>query len=282
MVSSKTEELKQQLRIRLGRFITTDSKRHHPHLYIALEKIRGTRKPAFLCGGAVRDLLLCNSHTPRDLDIILGYVSRETLASLFSGDVEGETGLGGLKVEVRDWSIDMWPLQDTWAFKKNKISGKGFSDYPKTTFLDMDAIAIELFSTRRQKRKIYSKGFFEAISSKTIELNFEGNPAPGKCIVRALQMARRFTFAIGPKLARYMVSYVRRMEIEELAQIYQRRYMSTRVTAEGLHNCMKIIETQLQTSSKSPVKVFAGQNGDFVERDSNLSKSNGNLFAMTE
>ena len=225
---------------------------------------------------------MCSSHTPRDLDIIFGYVSREELATLFSGDVKGETGLGGLKLEVRDWSIDMWPLQDTWAFKENKISGKGFSDYPKTTFLDVDAVAIELFSTRKQKRKIYSEGFFEAISSKTIELNFEGNPAPAKCIVRALQMARKFNFAIGPKLARYMASYVRRMEIEELAQIYQHRYMSARVTAEGLHNCMKNIETQLQTSSKSPVKVFAGQNGDFVERDSNLSESYGDLFAVTE
>jgi len=279
MVSSTVKELKRQLRRRLGQFIAIGSKRHHP-LYSVLEKIRGARKPVFLCGGTVRDLLLFNKRTPRDLDIIFGYISREELASLFSGDVKEETGLGGLKLEVRDWSIDMWPLEDTWAFKENK-SGKGFSDYPKTTFLDVDAIAIELFSTKKQKRKIYSEGFFEAISSKVIELNFEGNPSPAKCIVRALQMARKFNFAIGPKLARYMASYVGRMEIEELAQIYQRRYMSTRVTVEGLHNCMKIIETQLQTSSKSPVKVFAGQNGDFVERDPNLSKSNGSLFALT-
>ena len=194
MVSSKTQELKQRLRKRLGRFVAVDSKRHHPHLYIALEKIREIRKPTFLCGGAVRDFLLCNSCTPRDLDIIFGYISREELAALFSDDVKEETGLGGLKLEVRDWSIDMWPLEDTWAFKENK-SGKGFSDYPKTTFLDVDAIAVELFSRNGRKRTIYSKGFFEAILSKTIELNFEENPAPGKCIVRALQMARKFNFA---------------------------------------------------------------------------------------
>ncbi len=280
MASTEIEKLKRELRSRIGRFVATDSKRRHPHLYSALEEIRVTKKPAYLCGGAVRDLLLSNNGTPRDLDIIVGYVSREKLATLFSNNVKGTTGLGGLKLQVKDWSIDMWPLQDTWAFKEGKVSGKGFSDYPKTTFLDIDAIAIELFSTRRQKRKIYSKGFFEAISSKTIELNFEDNPEPAKCIVRALQVAKKYNFAIGPKLARYMASYTKRMGIEELAGIYQRRYVSARVTAEKLRNCMKIIETQLQTSSKSPVKVFAGQDGGVIEQHSDLCKNNGDLFAM--
>ncbi len=281
MVSAEIEKLKRDLRTRVGRFVGADCRRYHPHLYNSLQEIRGTKKPAYLCGGAVRDLLLGNNRTPRDLDIILGYVSREELAALFSNKVKGATGLGGLKLQVREWSIDMWSIKDTWAFKQGKVSGEGFSDYPETTFLDIDAIVIELFSMRRQKRKIYSKGFFEAIASKTIELNFEDNPAPGKCIVRALQIARKFNFAIGPKLAGYMASYAKRMGIEELAGIYQRRYVSARVTAEKLRNCMKIIETQLQTSSKSPVKVFAGQDGDFIEGHSNLSKNNSSLFAMT-
>lgn len=280
MVSAEIEKLKRDLRTRVGRFVGADCKRYHPHLYITLEDIRLAKKPAYLCGGAVRDLLLCNNRTPRDLDIIFGYVSREELADLFSDRVKGTTGLGGLKLQVKDWSIDMWSIKDTWAFKEGKVSGEGFSDYPRTTFLDVDAIAIELFSTRGRKRKIYSKGFFEAISSKTIELNFEDNPAPGKCIVRALQIANKFNFSIGRKLARYMTSYVKRVEIEELADIYQRRYMSAHVTVEILRNCMKVIETQLQTSSKSPVKVFAGQDAGVIEQHSDLSKNNGDLFAM--
>ena len=281
MVSLKIQKLKQQLRTRLGQFVATDSKRHYPHLYSVLEDIRNNNYPAFLCGGAVRNMLLCNNSIPRDLDIILGYVSREQLETLFPDHNKEKTSLGGLKLQVKDWSIDMWPIQDTWAFKEGKVTGKGFSDYPKITFLNIDAIAIQLFSKRRQKRKIYSKGFFEAIAERTIELNFEENPAPAKCIVRALRIADKFKFVIGPRLARYMISYTNQMEIEELAEIYQRRYMSADVTVEKLHNCFKSIETQMQASNNRPVKVFAEQNSNFFEQPPSLPKRNRDLFAMT-
>jgi hypothetical protein len=281
MVSLKIQKMKRDLRARLGRFVATDSKRYYPHLYSVLEDIRNNNYPAFLCGGAVRDMLLCNNSIPRDLDIILGYVSREQLETLFLDYIKGETSLGGLKLQVKDWSIDMWAIQDTWAFKGRGAPEKGFSDYPKITFLNIDAIAVQLFSKKRRKREIYSKGFFEAIAERTIELNFEENPAPAECIVRALRIAYKFKFVIGPRLARYMISYTNQMEIEELAEIYQRRYMSADVTVEKLHNCFKSIETQMQTSSNRPVTVFAEQNSNFFKQPLGLPMRNRDLFAMT-
>ena len=274
MVSLETDKLKRDLRARLGRFVATDSKRHYPHLYSLLENIRNSDYPAFLCGGAVRNFLLCNNSIPRDLDIILGYVSRERLETLFPDHIKGKTSLGGLKLQVKDWSIDMWPIQDTWAFKEKEVGGKGFSDYPKTVLLNIDAIAIQLFSKRRQKREIYSEGFFEAIAERTIELNSEENPAPAECIVRALHIANKFKFVIGPRLARYMISHANQMEIEELAGIYRRRYVNADVTIEKLHCCFRSIETQMQASNNRPVKVFA-------EQPPSSPKRNRDLFAMT-
>jgi len=282
MVSLETQELKQDLRARLGRFVSTDSKRHYPHLYSVLEDIRNNNYPAFLCGGAVRDMLLCNNSIPRDLDIILGYVSRKQLETLFPDRIKGETSLGGLKLQVKDWSIDIWLIQDTWAFKEGRVSGKGFSDYPKITFLNIDAIAIQLFSKRRRKREIYSKGFFEGIAERTIELNFEENPAPAECIVRALRIARKFKFVIGPRLARYMISYTTHVEIEELAEIYQRRYMSADVTAETLHNCFKSIESQVQASNNSPVTVFVEQDSNVFEHSHSLLNRNRDLSVIAD
>ena len=261
MVSLKTQKMKRDLRARLGRFVATDSKRHYPHLYSVLEDIRNNGYPTFLCGGAVRDMLLCNSSIPRDLDIIIGYVSRERLETFFPEHNKEKTSLGGLKLQVKDWSIDMWPIQDTWAFKEGKVPGKGFSDYPKTVFLNIDAIAVQLFSKRRQKRKIYSQGFFEAIIERTIELNFEENPAPAECFVRALRIANSFKFVIGPRLARYMISYTNQME--------------------KLHNCFKSIETQIQASNNRPVRVFAEHNSNSFDQPHSLPKRNRDLFAMT-
>ena len=89
MVSLEIQKLKRNLRTRLGRFVATDSKRHYPHLHNVLEKIRNNEYPAFLCGGAVRNVLLSNNSIPRDLDIILGYVSREQLETLFPDHIKG-------------------------------------------------------------------------------------------------------------------------------------------------------------------------------------------------
>ena len=284
MVSLEIQKLKRDLRTRLGRFVGADCKRHYPHLYSLFEEIRNrnNKYPAYLCGGAVRDILLNSNNIPRDLDIIIGYVSKEKLETFFSGRIKGKTSFGGLKLQIKDWPIDIWSLEDIWAIKDGTVAWNGFSVYPEITFLNIDAIAIQLFSRRRQKREIYSKGFFEAISTKTIEINFEENPAPAKCIVRALQIANKYKFAIGPKLAGYMVAHVSQMEIEELAKIYQRRYIEARISVEKLYNCMKSIEMQLQASSKSPVKVFAVQEGNFAERHYGLSNSNCDLFTMTQ
>lgn len=281
MVNLEIQKMKRILRARLGRFVSTDSKQYYPHLFHVLESIRNSKFPAFLCGGAVRNMLLCNNSIPRDLDIILGYVSKKRLETLFPDKVKGETSLGGLKLQVKDWSIDMWPIQDTWAFKNGKFKGNGFSDYPKITFLNIDAIAIQLFSKRRQKREIYSKGFFEAIIERIIEINFEENPTPAACIVRALWIAKKFNFLIGPKLSRYMISYINTIEIEELAEIYQRRYVSAHVTIEKFYNCFKSIQEQVQASCNKPVKAFVEQNSNFLGQSPNMSKRSCDLFAMT-
>lgn len=281
MVDLTIQKMKQDLRARLGRFVAADSRRHYPYLYSVLEGIRCSNFPAFLCGGAVRNMLLCNGSIPRDLDIILGYVSREQLVTLFPDHIKGETSLGGLKLQVRDWSIDVWPIQDTWAFREGKVAGKGFSDYPKTTFLNIDAVAIQLFSKRRQKREIYSKGFFEGIAERIIEINFPENPTPAECLVRALWMANKFDFAIGPRLARYMISYTNQMGISELAERYQRRYVSMDISVERLHSCFKHIETQMRVSDRRPVRVFAEQNSNSIDQRPDLPTRNPALFSVT-
>lgn len=283
MVDSRIQKLEDELRARVRRFVADDSKWCSCR-YKALRKIREFERHAFLCGGAVRDILLSDSRNniiPRDLDIVLGYAEMKNIADSFSDCTKRWNCYGGVSIQVKDWSIDMWPLQKTWAFENKYVEGRGFNDFPKTTFLNIEAVAIQLFGKKGKKREIYSKGFFEAIAERTIELNFEENPAPAKCIVRALRIANKFKFVIGPRLARYMISYTNQMEIEELAEIYQRRYMSADVTVEKLHNCFKSIETQMQASNNRPVKVFAEQNSNFFEQPPSLPKRNRDLFAMT-
>ncbi|MFC1738662.1 hypothetical protein ACFL1G_06405 [Planctomycetota bacterium] len=257
MVDSRIQKLENDIRDRISRIVADNSSWCLPR-YNALQKIRELDRYAFLCGGAVRDILLANrqnSIVPRDLDIVLGYIEVEKVADSFSDSNKKWNCYGGVSVQLKDWSIDVWSLNKTWAFVEKHVEGKGFSDFPKTTFLDIEAVAVQLFCRKLQKRKIYSKGFFEAILKKTIEINLEENPNPNTCIIRSLNVAKRFKFAIGPKLAKFIAHHARQTDLEELWKLYQIRYKLDLLTFENFYLCIKAIEEQLRISNRQPVKL---------------------------
>ncbi len=263
MVDQRIEKLKKDVRACVGHLVVNESK-SCPALYKTLQEIRDCGWPAFLCGGAIRDMLLSRGQiVPRDLDIIFGYVTMEEMSSLFADyGNKRRTRLGGLSLQIKDWTIDAWPLSETWAFKEKHVIWKGFADFPKTTFLDVEAVAVQLFSRKRQKRVVYSKGFFEAILKKIIEINLEDNPYPALCIVKSLVVANRYKFALGPKLAKYIEYHAGRIEIEELLEIYKVRYGAMHLSADKLNFYMKAIREHLRLSSKQPVRLPSVQSRD--------------------
>lgn len=257
MADSRIQELENELRARLRRFVGDKSKWCAPR-HQALQKIRESERYAFLLGGAVRDILLSqkpNSLVPRDLDIVLGYAPVKKVAASFPDCRRKWNCYGGVSIEIKDWSLDIWSLQKTWAFQKKHVEGKSFRDLTKTTFLDIEAVAVELFSRKGQKRTIYSNGFFEAILNKTIEINLEDNPNPRTCIIRALRLAKKFKFAIGPKLAKYIVRHTNQIGIEELAKAYRLRYGDTGMLVQWLQQYINAIRKQLRVSDRQPVKL---------------------------
>lgn len=264
MVDSIIQKLENELRARVSRFVADNSK-WCSYRYEALRKIRDFKGKAFLCGGAVRDILLSDSRNniiPRDLDIILGYAEVKKVADSFSDCTKRWNCYGGVSIQVKDWSIDMWPLDKTWAFEKKYVEGKGFSDFPKTTFLNIEAIAIQLFSKKGKKREIYSNGFFEAIINRTIEINLKENPNPPTCVVRSLSVAKKFKFAIGPNLAMYIKHYVNQIGLEKLLELYQVRYSSFHLSVNELYSYIKAIEEQLRVSDREPVQLPVSDNKD--------------------
>ena len=60
---------------------------------------------------------------------------------------------------------------------------------PKTTFLNVEAVAVELNPRPTRSRKLYESGFFEGVATETIEINLEENPFPDLCVARSLLTA---------------------------------------------------------------------------------------------
>jgi hypothetical protein len=199
------------------------------------------RLPAFLFGGTLRDLLAFGA-LPRDLDIVVRASNLEKFAGDFKRYLVRQTRFGGMHFVVDGWHFDVWPLRETWAFRKGLVTPRIFSTLPLTTFLNVEAVAAELRLGPTGSRKLFEAGFFEAMSTQTVEINLEENPFPDLCIVRSLLTAARLGFDIGPKLAKYLVSRSEGMTVANLGEVQLRHYGEIRADPEEMMSWLAFVK----------------------------------------
>jgi hypothetical protein len=237
------------LRARVSRFLTRKSRLKTP-LRAALRRLSEKRWPAVIFGGALRDLMVHGSSTePRDVDIVVDGASIEELAKLFSDVLIRRTRFGGLHLNVKGWMIDVWPLSDTWGLRELRIGSGDFEALTRTTFLNVEAVIADLAPFRNRGRRVYASGFFEALRTRTLDVNLEANPFPELSAIRALVTASRIKFHLSGRLAKYVVYHTARTPLEQFVDIQLNHYGSARFDVEMIHRWSKIIQDQVGTQS---------------------------------
>ena len=254
MVSMQTEKLKSKLRQRISAFLSNKSALRPPARE-TLRQIQKEARSAFLFGGALRDLMIFGaSARPRDLDIVVADVT-DNMLRVLDTNMTRRTRFGGFHLDSQGWAFDVWGLSNTWAFREGIVSGRGFADLPKTTFLNIHAVVAEITPQKGKKRRIYANGFIEAFVQQTIDINCEENPFPILCIVRALLAAAKLNFAIAPQLAKYIVHHANHCEVEELVQVQREHYGRVYGDADILRQWLQMTRDQLRTSSQEAVRL---------------------------
>lgn len=195
---------------------------------------------AHLFGGLLRDILLNGVRAnPRDVDLVLAESCIDEVADVFSDAIERKTRFGGLHLHLYGWHIDVWSLEQTWAFHRDNKFSVTFQDLPKTTFLDVDAVAMQLFRSAEKKSApgIFESGFFRAMNEQIVDVNFEPNPYPELCVVRGLEIAERLGFALGPDLVAYIAEHAPPTiaGVRNLADLQRSHYGTVRLSVEKLH-----------------------------------------------
>ena len=209
---------------------------------------------AYVVGGFLRDLMLHGlSASPRDIDIVFEGASPDKIEYLFWNNKERKNRFGGMRLKLGNCPFDVWSLGDTWAFRHEKIDRVEVSVFPRTTFLNLDAIAYRW--RENSEDEIYSNGFFEGILTRTLEINLEENPFPETCVVRSLMLASMLNFAIGPKLAAYISLYSKKVSLKELQRVQSAHYGFVELDGDDLRACLKAINGQLRRSKESAVRL---------------------------
>lgn len=195
---------------------------------------------AFLVGGALRDAAFGRGQkAPRDIDIVFCDVQLKELADEFNDfSFVRNTSLGGLRLKYQDVLLDIWPLEETFVAGKNNEPTR-IQDIPKHAFLNIEAIAIEVSSVKHSRRRVVESGFTEAVQSATLEINFEQNPFPEICILRAFRSCIALNLSLGRRFTRYVRR--QRWDLDRLAEAQDWHYGNRIFSRLHLTSILEII-----------------------------------------
>ncbi len=241
-------DLLKRLRNEVARFYRRDNRLWKEPVVSMLRSLQQANLEAVFFGGTLRSLLVSRvigkrQGRPRDIDIVISGGSIDCIREFIEDKIERETRFGGVHVREREWHFDLWPLERTWAFVNDAEPNPAFTELPKTTFLNMEAIAVEVWPKPGKPRQVYTgdEQFFDGLLKKLLEINREDNPFPALCVVRALVMASHINFDIGPKLARYIVMHGEGMTCADLRDVQQAHYGRQRQDVAELRRWIRFI-----------------------------------------
>lgn len=181
-----------------------------------------------LIGGALREFL---DHSKiqdlRDIDIIVDVKNEVQWSSFIESYSLRTNRFGGHKIFCKGLLVDVWRIEQTWAFRENIISCS-HNDYirllPKTVFLNLDSIVYDWTSEKWYKGK-----YLEGINSRVIDVVLEKNPCLLLNIARAFALKDRYRMSLSPKLSHLIIEECKKQpSVEAFAEailaIQRKRY----------------------------------------------------------
>lgn len=210
----------------------------------------------YLFGGLLRDILILGRRQrPRDIDVVITGGESEDFAAGVLPYIRHRNRFGGFRLELSKWQMDVWSLEKTWAFQHFRNLDPRPQNLPRTTFLNVEAIAVSI-EEGAEPGKIYEHNFFHAISVRTIDINFEDNPYPELAAVRALSTAIRIRFALSPRLGKYILNIEKRVGSSRLVAAQETHYGYVRFRKQDLNSLIRYIGTNLEENPNSSVSFL--------------------------
>lgn len=153
----------------------------------------------FFIGGVLRSFKNFDIFNEiKDIDIIFQSENPITLSKICNKYNYSKNHFGGFKINCDGIMIDVWNIEDTWAFRTNTVVCEKY-EMPKllcnTTFLNIDSIVYDLHNDTW-----YDTLYKQAMTSKTLDIVLETNPYLKSNLQRAINFSKKYTFVCSQKL----------------------------------------------------------------------------------
>lgn len=175
-----------------------------------LQALKDELPSTAIFGGMLREFALNRVRDfTSDIDLVTFASGSEILAAIKNLSPR-KNRFGGYRFTASRWRFDIWPFEETWAFRQGLVRGARFEDLFKTTFFNLDAALFHL-STREFA---FSPQYEQGIVDRLLEINLEANPSPARMARRAIRLAVERDLSIGPGLATFILSHTESSEFE--------------------------------------------------------------------
>ena len=134
----------------------------------------------------------------RDIDIIIDIRNKDYWKKTIDNFQYTLNNFGGYKLACSGLVVDIWPLNETWAYR-NKIINCKPEEYVEhltdTVFLNVDAIVYDF-----NKDIWYDERYLKAMESGILDIVLEENPQVSLNIIRAMVLKKRYSMTYSQKL----------------------------------------------------------------------------------
>lgn len=179
--------------------------KHYPAriLFDELQKMGNV----YLIGGVLREIKDNGTiRYLRDIDIVLDTLDENVYKKFINEHTAEKNRFGGYKVQCQDLIVDMWLLQQTWAYSEHIIKCNPH-DYlaklPETVFLNMDSIVYDI-----RNNKWYDDRYQEAMRTGVLDVVLEENPFLELNIIRSFVIKKKYDMSFSEKLKGIICDYV--------------------------------------------------------------------------
>lgn len=137
-------ELRSRIERRLRRFVL-EKRVSNPKLVDLIGNVAAASESCAVFGGVPRRHVR-GDHLDEnfDIDIVVQAEERDVIEHLVEGTSPRKTRFGGWRFDVEGDAVDLWFVEDTWAFRKHQVEFSEFRDVLRTTFFSWDALLFDL------------------------------------------------------------------------------------------------------------------------------------------
>lgn len=194
-----------------------------------LSEARKTGRVAIF-GGMIRDFLTNDARKfNSDVDLVIECKSGANLSAL-SKKYNGVTNkYGGARIYLNKWCIDIWPIEETWAFKNGLNFQPTLENLYLTPFFSLDAICYLV----EESIVLCSENYFDLFNNRILDVNCIHTPSDLYILKKAYRYKMNFDFDFSLELQQRLIfafnrEYLTNTNIPvELCKFYQNLQLHT-------------------------------------------------------